>query len=155
MFRNIVLAVIGVIFLTADQIIKVVLVHSFAPGQSAPVIKNVFHITLVFNKGCAFGLFKNQPALFFPVVSLAAVGFLIYFLRHLRDESIVCRLAAILLIAGSLSNLIDRLRYGYVVDFLDFRVWPVFNLGDTAITIGIFIFIVHLFLRKKLLTTNN
>lgn len=150
MFRNIFLTVIGIIFLAADQIIKFLLIRSLNPGETIPLIKNIFHITLVFNTGCAFGLLRNQPSLFFLTVSFTAVIFLIYFLRHLKDENLFCELAAVLLIAGSTSNLIDRIRFGYVVDFLDFRIWPVFNLGDTAITIGIVLFGYSIMRSKKL-----
>jgi len=83
------------------------------------------------------------------VISVVAIIFLIYFFKRLKKEDMLYKLAAILLIAGSTSNLIDRLRFGYVIDFLDFRIWPVFNLGDTAITIGVMIFILRLFYASR------
>lgn len=154
MFRNIFLGSIGVLFLVIDQAIKFFLVRSLNLNETIPVIKNIFHITLVFNTGCAFGLFKNQPNLFFLLISLTALIFLIYFFTHLKKENIFYKLAAILLVAGSISNLIDRLRFGYVIDFLDFRIWPVFNLGDTAITIGVAIFALQLIFKPKPKTHN-
>jgi signal peptidase II len=139
----------GINFFAIDQTIKFVLVHYLKPAETIPVIKNVFHFTLVLNTGCAFGLFKDQPTLFFLIISFAAIILLIYFLIHLGRENTLSALAAVLLISGSASNLLDRFRFGYVIDFLDFRIWPVFNLGDTAITIGTVIFIIQMLQRYK------
>lgn len=148
MFKDIALVCIGVFLLLIDQLVKFFLIHSLRPNESIPVIKGVFHITLVFNSGCAFGLFRNQPSIFFLLISSVCVVFLVYFFKRLEDN-LFGKLAAILLISGAATNLIDRLRFGYVVDFLDFRVWPVFNLGDTAITIGTIMFIVNFFFRPQ------
>jgi len=147
--RNIFLIFAGAFFLIADQTIKFFLLQSLKPNETVPVIKNIFHITLVFNTGCAFGLLKDQPSLFFLMISLSAIILLIFFFSRFKEEDILYKLAAVLLIAGSASNLIDRFRFGYVVDFLDFRIWPVFNLGDTAITIGVGIFILRLFYASR------
>jgi len=147
--RKIFLIFIGALFLAADQSAKFFLTHFLKPNETCPVIKNIFHITLILNTGCAFGLFRNKPSLFFMVISVVAIIFLIYFFKRLKKEDMLYKLAAILLIAGSTSNLIDRLRFGYVIDFLDFRIWPVFNLGDTAITIGVMIFILRLFYASR------
>ena len=145
--------VAGVFFLVADQITKFFLTHSLNPGDTIPVIKNIFHVTLVLNTGCAFGLFRNQPMPVFLAISLFVIVSLLYFLKRLSAKGnvkalVFSRIAAILLISGSLSNLIDRLRFGYVIDFLDFRIWPVFNLGDTAITIGVMIFVITILFNK-------
>ena len=153
MFKNIFLASVAAAFLSIDQAIKFFLMHSLIPGESIPVIKNVFYVTLVFNTGCAFGLCKSQPNLFFIVSTMAAIIALACLLIRLKSKDEFYRLAAVLLIAGSLSNLIDRLRFGYVIDFLDFRIWPVFNLADTAISIGVFILIVQLVFKSPAETT--
>jgi len=139
----------GLFFLIADQVVKLFITSRLSPSETIPVIENIFHITLVFNNGCAFGLFKGQPNVIFFAISISAVIFLTFFLIRLHKNLIIYRLAAILMIAGALSNLIDRLRVGYVIDFLDFRIWPVFNLGDTAITIGVSIFIVRILMKSK------
>ena len=148
-FRRILLSSIGVFVLICDQAVKIFLASFLKPAESIPVIKNIFHITLVFNTGCAFGLFKNQTTLIFLIASFLAIVFLVYSLKRLKGYYTFSKLAAILIIAGSLSNLTDRFRLGYVVDFLDFRIWPVFNLGDTAITVGASIFVLQLFLEPK------
>lgn len=149
MFRDIVLVSIAASILAIDQATKYFLTHSLRPNETLPLIKNVFHITLIFNTGCAFGLFKNIPNLYFILISVIAIILLAYFLTRLKKEDIVSRSASLFIIAGSASNLIDRARFGYIIDFLDFRVWPVFNFGDSAITIGVALLIFQLILRPK------
>lgn len=149
MYRNIFVLFAGVFFLIADQATKFFLIHFLKSNETIPVIKNIFHITLILNTGCAFGLLKNQPTLFFAAISSIAIFFLFYHLMRRRQNLLISNLPLALIIAGALSNLIDRLRFGYVVDFLDFRIWPVFNLGDTAITIGAALLILRLLIRRK------
>jgi signal peptidase II len=142
-FRDILLVSVAGSVLAIDQLAKYFLTHSLRPNETVPLIKNIFHITLVLNTGCAFGLFKDNCGLLFLGLSAAAVIFLAWFLARFKKDSVM-RMAILLLIAGTLSNLIDRVRFGHVIDFLDFRVWPVFNLGDSAITIGVTLFIFSL-----------
>jgi len=122
--------------LSLDQLTKLLVTKNLAPYQSVPVISGIFHITLVHNRGAAFGLLKGQFYLFV----LASIGAIILIALHLKKNSgrkfDVYSLSLLLILAGALGNLIDRLAFGYVIDFLDFRVWPVFNLADSAITIG-------------------
>lgn len=155
MFRDIVLVSFAASILAIDQAVKYFLTHSLSPNETVPLIKNIFHITLVLNTGCAFGLFKDQSRLHFLLLSIAAVIFLIYFLTKLKKGDTVSRLAVLLLITGSASNLIDRAKFGYVIDFLDFRVWPVFNLGDSAITIGAALLIFQLLKQKSHNASHN
>ena len=127
------------LILILDQISKFYISSALSLGQSIPVIRDIFHISLVYNTGCAFGLLKNQK-IFFILLSAAAV---FYIIRDLfsrgRLYSLSRRAALGLILGGAAGNLLDRLRLGYIIDFLDFRVWPVFNLADSAITIGIFL----------------
>jgi signal peptidase II len=139
-FREITPVSIVAYVLILDQAAKFFLTHSLTPNETIPVVNNIFHITLVFNTGCAFGLFKNIPNLYFLSVSSAAVILLLCLWVRMRKGDAVLRLSALLIIAGALSNMIDRARFGYVIDFLDFRIWPVFNIGDSAITVGVIIF---------------
>jgi signal peptidase II len=118
-----------------DQLAKFIINKTLNPNQSIPIIKNVFHLTLVYNRGAAFGIFKNQT-LFFIVASILAIIFIYFNLRDSSPKSKLYILALSLIAGGTLGNLIDRLLLGYVIDFLDFRIWPVFNLADSAITIG-------------------
>jgi signal peptidase II len=123
----IVITILGI-----DRITKILAIKNLFLHQSVPVIKNVFHFTLVHNYGAAFGIFQNQ--LFFLIlVSLAAI-FLIF--KYLKAYSKSEKIFLMLILSGALGNLIDRVLFGYVIDFLDFRIWPVFNIADSAISIG-------------------
>jgi signal peptidase II len=138
------LYVIAIVFI--DQLIKFVVLRDFTPGQSLPIIKSVFNITLVFNRGGAFGIFTNATYAF-TFVSIFVIAVISWFLfkGNVRYD---LRLALASITAGAVSNLIDRLRFGYVVDFLDFRIWPVFNIADSAITIGT-LWLVYYVIAKK------
>lgn len=103
--------------------------------QSIPVIKNIFHLTLIYNRGAAFGILKDQ-SYFFIFISLIAVIFIYLRLRENRSKEKSLELALVLILTGTLGNLIDRISFGYVIDFLDFRIWPVFNIADSSITVG-------------------
>jgi signal peptidase II len=137
---------LGVIVL-ADQLSKYFILRSLCPFQSLPVFKNIFHITLVLNPGIAFGLFKNQ-VLFYLVLPVAAIiwlSYTLFFSKSREGFNKVYYFALSLILGGAIGNLIDRLRFGYVIDFLDFRIWPVFNFADSAISIGIAIIILKCF----------
>lgn len=120
--------------LSLDQLTKFLITKNLFQNQSIPIIKGIFHITLVHNRGAAFGILKNQIPLFI-ITSLFAI-ILIYFNLKKNRQSKSYSIALSLILAGALGNLIDRLFFGYVIDFLDFRIWPVFNVADSAITIG-------------------
>ena len=118
-----------------DQLSKFIVSSRFDPNESLTVIKNIFHITLVHNTGAAFGIFKNQAA-FFTVVSVLAVFFIIAYMRKSGGTFALRDTGFAFILGGAFGNLADRARFGYVIDFLDFRIWPVFNVADSAITLG-------------------
>lgn len=135
--------------LIIDQLTKFLILKNLQPGDSFPVIKNVFHISLVCNKGVAFGLFPDQAEIFIWI-SFIAVLIMCYILFYkkvfLNRKSTQVFLSLVL--AGAIGNLIDRMRFGCVVDFLDFRIWPVFNIADSAITVGTILLVLQMFKRK-------
>jgi len=122
-------------FILLDQLTKVIIQHYLTLNQSVPVLKGFLYFTLVCNRGAAFGLFQNQIFLF-VLTAVLAVVLLWLEIKKNRQGSRLYNLAMALLLAGALGNLIDRLSRGCVVDFIDFRVWPVFNVADSAISIG-------------------
>lgn len=181
---------LSLIIFILDQLSKTIIVRTINPGDSFPIVNNIFHITLVFNPGAAFGIFTRGPLLFI-VVSIFIVAFIIISsIRHstFLDRSVgsivslvqtilhshackntspssvkdrqkhfrevhaaflaVYSLPLSIILGGALGNLVDRLRFGFVVDFLDFRIWPVFNIADSAITIGAILLIWQIFKRK-------
>ncbi|MCL5677274.1 MAG: signal peptidase II [Firmicutes bacterium] len=116
------------------------LVRHLMPGQSSlPVIRGVLYLTHVRNPGAAFGLLANQTGLFI-VITLAVVALILYYARQVKGASPWMHIALGLQLGGAMGNLVDRLRFGRVTDFLDFRVWPVFNLADSAIVAGVALF---------------
>ncbi len=122
--------------LSLDQLSKFLIAKNLFLHQSVPVISGIFHITLVRNRGAAFGMLKNQIYLFI-LTSIAAIILIFLNLKEQRGKRFdIYSLSLSLILAGALGNLIDRLRFGCVIDFLDFRIWPVFNVADSAITIG-------------------
>lgn len=127
--------------LVLDQLTKLLIVGSFAPAQSLPLLPPVLQFTYVQNTGAAFGMFQGRPWVF----AIIAAGIIIWIARELRHGGLTPPLAAAygLVLGGAAGNLIDRLRLGYVIDFIDLRVWPVFNVADSAITIGVTLLIVH------------
>ena len=131
------ITVTTVVFL--DRFLKIYFSHCLSLSESWPVLRGIFHITLVHNTGIAFGLFKNQGIVFIiiPIIAIILLVFNIYYYRnHQEDLSRTYIVAFSLILGGAIGNLIDRIYFGYVIDFLDFRIWPVFNLADSAITIG-------------------
>jgi len=126
--------VLLVVFL--DQLTKILMLRWLAEGQSIPVIQDVFHFTLVYNTGIAFGLFHEHGFfLLFLITASLVVLALVY--RAMSSQGILAKLSMVLIFGGAIGNWIDRVRVHAVIDFLDFRVFPVFNLADTSITLGV------------------
>ena len=138
------LIIIGVIIL--DQISKFIVVQNMVLNQSIPIINNFFHITYVLNPGAAFGILAYQTP-FFLIVTTLVVGVLGYYVYKLKKEQWLLKIAFSLQIGGAIGNFIDRYRGGYVIDFLDFKIWsPVFNIADMAIVVGVGLFALEVLL---------
>ncbi len=127
---------IGLATVGTDQLTKWLIDRYFMPGESLPRMPSVLHLTYVQNRGAAFGLFQGQQCLFI-VLALGIIAWLVWELAFRPSASRAVRWGCALVLGGAAGNLLDRLRFGYVVDFIDLRVWPVFNVGDSAITIGV------------------
>ncbi|UCG35768.1 MAG: signal peptidase II [Candidatus Omnitrophota bacterium] len=130
-----------------DLLVKGYLRHNLA-FQSIPVIKNIFHITVVFNTGAAFGVLQGKTT-FIIYITVLFILWLFIFLRKEKQIKPKFAIPYGLIFGGALSNLYDRLLLGYVVDYIDLRVWPVFNLSDTCITIGIGLLLIYSFRPQK------
>ncbi|GAB4174310.1 MAG: signal peptidase II [Geothermobacteraceae bacterium] len=126
-----------------DQWTKYLVLKSFRLYESVPVIDGLFNLTYVRNKGAAFGILADSDwrRPFFIVVTLVACAFILGYLRRLGNERRLAPLSLSLIFAGALGNLIDRVRFGEVIDFLDVYWrqyhWPAFNVADSAITVGV------------------
>jgi signal peptidase II len=136
---------IVIFILSLDRFTKYLAVKHLFLRESFPVIKDIFHFTLVYNRGAAFGILRNQVP-FFIVVT---VGAIVLIVLHFKKSSLWERVALAMILAGSIGNLFDRIAFGYVIDFLDFRVWPVFNVADSSITVGAALLGYSLLRQKK------
>jgi len=142
------MAIVSIIIcgLLLDQFSKILTLKNLAVNQSIPLVKNIFHLTLVFNRGAAFGIFKNYTV-FFIIAAGLAILFIILNLR--KDRKInLSNISLALILSGACGNLIDRVRFGFVVDFLDFRFWPVFNIADSLISLGALLLAFSIFRSK-------
>ena len=140
--------------IVADQVVKGIVLRAFAPGEQR-VVTDFFNLVLVFNKGAAFSLFASAPGWQAPILSafaLAASAVVGWFIVRSPDKTLFS-LGLALILGGALGNVIDRLRFGQVVDFLDFHAfgshWPAFNVADSAISIGAVILIVEGFIGRE------
>jgi len=150
------LAVVAGLVVLADQITKALVFKYLPYHQSITVIAGFFDLTHIHNPGGAFGLMANMSAKVRTVVFLfaasAAVGLIFYFYKKTPPSYTFLAVGFALIFGGAIGNLIDRVRLGIVIDFLDVYVgkyhWPAFNIADSAITVGIFIFGFHLLFKK-------
>jgi signal peptidase II len=130
-----------------DRLTKYAAMNFLEGGRPVKVF-DFFHITLVFNTGTAFGLFKNLNV-FFIVTSAAAIGMIALYAFRYRAMGLFYSISLGLIIGGAAGNLVDRIKFGSVVDFLDFRVWPVFNAADSAISVGITMLILKMLFTRR------
>lgn len=117
-----------------DQISKYYISSTFEYLQSVPVIPNLFRLTYVHNYGAAFGILQNRRGLFI-FVSIVVFALVFYFYKQLPKDWI-SKMAIGLALGGTVGNLIDRVFLGYVIDFFELPYWPVFNVADSAIVVG-------------------
>jgi signal peptidase II len=141
-------AVLAAIIVIIDQFSKQYIVQHMLVGMSIPVINDIFHITYILNAGAAFGLLQYQTY-FLRIVAVIILGLIIYYYNKVLTQSTLLKWGAGLLSGGAVGNLIDRFRTGYVVDFFDFRIWPVFNVADIAIVTGVGLILIEILLLSK------
>ena len=146
-YRDWILLVTLPTVLAADQLTKLFIRNNFYLGQSWPQ-EGFLRLTYATNTGTAFGLLRNQTA-FLIIASIVAVGFLVYFYRTHAIVRPTLRLSIGLQLGGALGNLLDRVTVGAVVDFIDVGWWPIFNLADSSIVVGMTILIVTLLFFDK------
>lgn len=131
-----VVSIVAVVWFLLDQWSKQVVLLSFTLGESVAVIPDVFHFTFILNRGAAFGILENQRW-FFLLIVVALLGLVFWQKKYVRSMPRYAQLALGLLLGGALGNGFDRYRLGAVVDFFDLRVWPIFNVADIGICVGV------------------
>ncbi|MDR2884702.1 MAG: signal peptidase II [Deferribacteraceae bacterium] len=154
--RKIALPLFCILLVGLDQLSKILVQMHMRLGESIEVIADLFNLTYVLNPGAAFGIFRDQPEMvrkiFFTAVTIIAfVAILFVLYKEYRFK--VRSYAYVAVLAGAVGNMIDRVRVGKVVDFLDFYIrdyhWYTFNLADCWITVGVFVLIIDMFVNRK------
>ena len=138
-----------VLIVLADQWTKMLITKAMLPGDSHPLIQNFLHITYVKNTGAAFSILQGKTAYLMTATALVLFVASIYFIKSLKTNPLIISLALAMIIGGGIGNLLDRWRLTYVVDFIDFRVFPVFNVADIFVTLGCFSLILYLIITEK------
>ena len=143
----------GIVLITVlDQFAKYLAVGGLSGVSTIPLIKNIFHLTYCENSGAGFGVFANHTNLL-SIASILVVAFVLVYVFVKRPKDKLLNLSLMFMIGGAVGNLIDRIRLGYVVDFLDFCLidFPIFNVADCFITVGAVILAVYIifFSEKK------
>ena len=140
-------SIICIVVLLLDQFSKIWIDTSMQLGQSITVIPNFFSITYLHNTGAAWGMLAGKISLFLIVSVVAAIGIIYYFMKSESYQKLT-RFGLVLVFGGLIGNLIDRLAFGYVRDFIDFIIFgynfPIFNVADMAITIGMALVILEI-----------
>ena len=142
-YRYKVMLIVCAISLALDQLSKVYIDRTFNLYQSLVVIENYFNITYVRNQGAAFGIFADSSLRipFFITIAVVASVVIIWVIHRLKDEQKLFGFGLSLILSGAIGNLIDRIRLGEVIDFIDVHWyqhhWPAFNIADSAICVGV------------------
>lgn len=146
LWGRILLGGIALAIFVLDQVTKYLVLRNLEVNEAwnpIPALRPFVTITHVTNTGAAFGILPDKGTFFILVAVLVIVGILVYY-RYLPADRLLVRASLGLQLGGALGNLLDRLRYGHVVDFVDFKIWPVFNVADSAIVVGVLILAYHL-----------
>ena len=126
---------IALVIIALDQGSKWLIQQGMTLHESIPVIPGFFHITYILNRGAAFGIIENQRWLFLIMAILLFVLYAVF--RKKLPEHRAVQAGAGMLLGGAFGNALDRFLHGAVVDFFDFRIWPVFNIADIGIVVGV------------------
>ena len=134
--------------LLIDRLTKAAVLQFMHLGQSIPLVPPLLHLTYVQNTGAAFGLFKGMGWVLMAL-AVVVVGWVIVELRRRPPVSALRRAAYGFILGGAVGNFIDRLWLGHVIDMIDLRVWPVFNIADSSITIGVVCILLPLMFKTR------
>ena len=156
--RYLTLSIIASFVLILDQTTKLYVDANFRLHETVPVISDFFHLTYVRNKGAAFGILADNAVRipFFITVSIVAMLGILWYIKRIRNDQRLAIYSLSLVFSGAFGNLIDRIRLGEVIDFLDIfwqrHHWPAFNVADSAITVGVTLLFIEINQQGTLLT---
>ncbi len=132
----------ALIIIIIDQVAKFLIKTNFQLNQTLPIINNIFHLTYIHNFGAGFGILQHQKY-FLIFISIIVIGFIFYYLDRVRNNERLLQMLVGFVLGGTIGNLTDRIINGYVIDFLDFGIWPIFNFADSFVTIGVIGLIIY------------
>ncbi len=155
--RYLILALVAGSVIVADQLTKTAIMQHMRLHESISVVPNLFSLTYIRNPGAAFGLLAGSSnafrMVFFGITSLFALALLGTILFRMPEKDWIGQLSIAGILGGAIGNLVDRLRFGEVIDFLDIYIenhhWPAFNVADSAITVGVTLLIIHFAFERK------
>ncbi|OGS37841.1 MAG: signal peptidase II [Elusimicrobia bacterium RIFOXYD2_FULL_34_30] len=140
--------IIIILVVILDQLTKYLVVKNFYYEESIPIINKIFYLTYITNTGTAFGKLQNYGGilLVFSIIAITILSLIIFKQKNIPKINMI---AFSFILGGAIGNVIDRIFRGSIVDFLDFRIWPIFNVADSAISIGIILLIYHTMFSKQ------
>ena len=152
-----ILLIVFLVVIALDQSTKLMIQQTLPLHKTVEIIPGFFNLIHVRNTGGAFGIFGGEKgpvgSVLFVVASLVAVGILVVLFLRVKEHEKTLAFSLALLLSGAIGNLLDRLSYGEVIDFLDFHVslyhWPAFNVADSAISIGIGLMALELLIKEQ------
>jgi signal peptidase II len=156
--KNILIFILGAAFVIAlDQITKAAIVTKFVLHESYAIIDGFFNLVYVMNPGAAFGFLAGASAIFryvfFIGITSAVILLILYYIVKSKSQNMQTVISLTLIFSGAVGNLIDRIRFGAVVDFLDFYIgtwhWPAFNVADSSIFLGAVLMIWAMIIQRK------
>ncbi len=146
-YKNIYIPLIVSIFFLLDQISKEIIIRTLKVGESIPE-EGFFRFTHVRNFGSAFSIIQDAN-LFLMIVGILAIILITYFLIFVAKDSVTLQISISLQLSGAFGNIIDRIRLGSVTDFIDVGSWPVFNIADSCISVGMAMLAFYLYINWK------
>ena len=154
---------VALIILLLDQASKWMVITHIEAHQTLSVIPGFFHLVLVKNRGMAFGIFSHTRSGFYYYfllfTTIGATGVILFFFFWIKGDKRWLTIGLSLIFGGALGNLVDRVRLGYVIDFLDFFLkgyhWPAFNVADSAVTVGTFWLLFNIIQGKKIIEAKS
>jgi signal peptidase II len=143
---------IALLVIALDQLTKWMIVKKMEYGESIEIIENLLYITSHRNRGAAWGILQGQMW-FFYIITIAVIIGLVYYIQKMAKESRLLGVALALMLGGAIGNFIDRIARQEVVDFVHTYIFsysfPVFNVADAALSIGVGLLVIHMFLEEK------
>jgi signal peptidase II len=137
--------IIIAVVVAIDQLTKYLIQANFELNSSIPLIDGIFHITYYHNSGAAFSMFQNKTGFLIVMQLIVIAVVMVYLVKRQKKDHWCLLLSLSLIAAGGIGNLIDRVMNGYVVDFMDFRIWPIFNVADMSVCTGCGLLILYMF----------